>query len=167
MARHVSKKGISPLIATVLIIGFTVALAAIIINWGTGFVRQTQVTTEQSANLQITCAQDVIFAISDACISGTDLVITVSNDGTQDIDEFIARVSNETTSAVGQIIIGGADPFNINSTTVPTADIPNGVSRPSLVELIPRITLEGSQETCSANKFSYGGDSSVALNPCS
>jgi flagellin-like protein len=32
-----NKKGISPLIATVLIIGFTVALAAIIMTWGTTF----------------------------------------------------------------------------------------------------------------------------------
>lgn len=37
-----NKRGISPLIATVLLIGFTVSLAAIIINWGTSFTREIQ-----------------------------------------------------------------------------------------------------------------------------
>ena len=35
-----NKKGISPLIATVLILGFTVALAAIIMTWGTDFTKK-------------------------------------------------------------------------------------------------------------------------------
>ena len=36
------KRGISPLIATVLIIGFTVALAAVIITWGGRFILRLQ-----------------------------------------------------------------------------------------------------------------------------
>ncbi len=40
-----NKNGISPLIATVLIIGFTVSLTAIVMVWGRGLVTQT--TEEQ------------------------------------------------------------------------------------------------------------------------
>lgn len=36
------KREISPLIAVVLIIGFTVALAVIIINWGTGVIEEQE-----------------------------------------------------------------------------------------------------------------------------
>ena len=39
------KKGISPLIATILIIGFTIALAAVIISWEQTFTRQIQQET--------------------------------------------------------------------------------------------------------------------------
>ena len=35
-----SKRGISPLIATVLIVGFTIALAAMIITWGGNFCKE-------------------------------------------------------------------------------------------------------------------------------
>ena len=41
-----NKKAVSPLIATVLIIGFTVALAAIVMTWAGGFMRQTIGETE-------------------------------------------------------------------------------------------------------------------------
>ena len=40
-----NKRGISPLIATVLLIGFTVALAAMVMTWGSGFIKKT---TEQT-----------------------------------------------------------------------------------------------------------------------
>ena len=39
------KRGISPLIATVLIIGFTIVLAAVVIRWGGDFLTGT---TEES-----------------------------------------------------------------------------------------------------------------------
>jgi len=35
-----NKKGISPLIATVLLIGFVVAIAAIVMLWGKGFIEE-------------------------------------------------------------------------------------------------------------------------------
>ena len=34
--KMMNKKGISPLIATVLLIGFAVALAAVVMTWGLG-----------------------------------------------------------------------------------------------------------------------------------
>jgi len=49
-----NKKGISPLIATVLIIGFTVALAAIIITWGSGFVNKL-ISDDALGNSDIDC----------------------------------------------------------------------------------------------------------------
>ena len=43
------KRGISPLIATVLIIGFTVSLAAIILIWGQGLQKGMTDNVEMSA----------------------------------------------------------------------------------------------------------------------
>ena len=50
-----SKRGVSPLIATVLIIGFTVALAAIIFTWGSSFVKDTTEQTSQNARSSLSC----------------------------------------------------------------------------------------------------------------
>ena len=73
-----NKKGISPLIATVLIIGFTVALAAIIITWGGQFIDTvTESTSEQSA-VQLKCGQlqFVIGGISCSTIRSTEKILT-------------------------------------------------------------------------------------------
>ena len=52
-----NKKGISPLIATVLIIGFTVALAAVIITWGGRFIQQTQDDVDRSTQVGLMCSR--------------------------------------------------------------------------------------------------------------
>jgi flagellin-like protein len=49
------KKGISPLIAEVLLIGFTIAVAAIVILWATGFTRTSTKTIGTQAETQIAC----------------------------------------------------------------------------------------------------------------
>ena len=54
-----NKKGISPLIATVIIIGFTIVLAAGVIYWGTGFFKNIQEKTSQGAALNTLCAGDL------------------------------------------------------------------------------------------------------------
>ncbi|MBI2148541.1 hypothetical protein HYU23_02580 [Candidatus Woesearchaeota archaeon] len=49
------KKGISPLIATVLIIGFTIVLAALVITWGTKLFKTTVGETETTSKLSLAC----------------------------------------------------------------------------------------------------------------
>ena len=51
-----NKKAISPLIATVLLIGFTVALAAIIITWGSNFIEGITDTTAEQTDFRLKCS---------------------------------------------------------------------------------------------------------------
>ena len=86
------RKGISPLIATVLIIGFTVALAAIIMTWGTTFSKGMQKSTEATTEEQMSCAQDVVFDLSSACVVDADSIkLTLKNDGSKDIINMSIR----------------------------------------------------------------------------
>ena len=54
-----TKKGVSPLVATVLLIAFSVALGALVMNWGTDYVKDVteEVTVKSSA--KTTCSIDV------------------------------------------------------------------------------------------------------------
>lgn len=52
-----NKKGISPLIASILLIGFTVALAAVIMTWGTSFVKKQTETAETEGGKALDCAK--------------------------------------------------------------------------------------------------------------
>ena len=152
----ISKRGISPLIATVLIVGFTIALAAIVITWGQSFTRQLQQGTEASSNQQIICATEVVFQITKACRAGTPNVsFIVKNDGTRNIVEWRARYYNGADN-VGQSTITTP----VNSLDIIT--IVDGVKAPAtwagvkLVELIPVIRIENQNVVCANNVQKFG-----------
>lgn len=59
LLRKMNKKGVSPIIATVLLIAFAIALGAIVMNWGKGFVEETAKDTQNKANLELSCEQQL------------------------------------------------------------------------------------------------------------
>ncbi len=70
-------KGISPFIAEVLLIGFTVAIASIVILWFTGFTKTSTKTISEQANIQMVCTYagidfygNVIYNQSSGIVSG-------------------------------------------------------------------------------------------------
>jgi len=58
---RISNKGISPLIATVLIIGFTIVLSALVITWGTGLFKKTVSSTEELSEFNLLCTTGINF----------------------------------------------------------------------------------------------------------
>jgi flagellin-like protein len=54
-----NKKGVSPLIATVLLIAFAVALGAVVMNWGRGYVEDTANVARERSDTEVKCASDV------------------------------------------------------------------------------------------------------------
>src|SRR3989344_7813865 len=54
------KRGIAPLIATVLIIGFTVALGAGVITWGSSYTKDALEETEVTASSSAACTQIIL-----------------------------------------------------------------------------------------------------------
>lgn len=152
----ISKKGISPLIATVLILGFTVALAAIIMNWGAKFTRDIQQSTSESATANVVCSQDVVLEVQNVCrtASGANNVynILVANDGSADVVKFNIRLYKSMSDVVSDTLeetVPGFSLKTLTSTKAPTGGIRK-------VELIPSIKIEGKTVTCSSNIISYG-----------
>ncbi|MDO8628398.1 MAG: hypothetical protein Q7R56_01430 [Nanoarchaeota archaeon] len=86
----VNKKGISPLIATVLLIGFTIALAVIVTNWGLNYVKGTTERTSQQTEHALSCINNLDFEITD--ISCEDNTITIDNKGANAIEALTLRV---------------------------------------------------------------------------
>ena len=165
------KKGISPLIATVLIIGFTVALAAVIMVWGQGFIKGMQEKTEAGADVQLVCAQDVSMSVSNVCEDGVtgNLKVTVKNDGSKALKKVTLRMY-ESTSSIGSVDLSGSDgaggdtqdvlaAFGVKTYTVAAARFApmlNTVVKQS--EGIPIVTIEGKDIPCtqSGSKFPIG-----------
>ncbi|MEK6816328.1 MAG: archaellin/type IV pilin N-terminal domain-containing protein [Nanoarchaeota archaeon] len=175
------KRGISPLIATVLIIGFTVALAAVIMTWGQGCSKSMQQSTEQTTNVQLTCANDVQFEVKNVCWEATPadcavagvacLKVTVANNGNKDLKSLTARIK-ETQEKIGvkqdlaALSAYGLNVYELDPTALAPPNLIAGASVTE-VELIPVIDVNGKDVTC-ANSIAKFGDvvKAEVIAPC-
>lgn len=82
------KRGISPLIATVLLIGFIIALVAVVMLWGKGFIQEKAEKEGELAQAQLSCTR----IIMDANILGGK--INIVNKGGTKISGLIIRAGS-------------------------------------------------------------------------
>ena len=73
-------KGISPLIASVLLIAFTVSVAMIVMGWFSGFTKTTTENISNSAVQGIDCSSASV-DIDHIYITGTSAIIILKNTG--------------------------------------------------------------------------------------
>lgn len=126
-------KGISPLIATVLLIAFTVAVAGIISVWLTGFASTTTKTVGGQANIEIICTGGQISLKNLKCVNGylsgdisnagtialgnITLQILYTN-GTQHPKLYLSLVGNSvnaSTTCCGNLTISPAEKYRFNT----------------------------------------------------
>ncbi|MCP3681921.1 MAG: hypothetical protein GY861_04450 [bacterium] len=101
-----SKRGVSPLIATVLLIAFAVALGAVVMSWGQQWVSETQEDVKQDSLEKMKCTMDLSMKIIDIgnvpqiCYGGSGddgyLDFMVKNDGKAIIKELEVVVIGAT-----------------------------------------------------------------------
>ena len=54
-----SKKAIAPLIATVILVAFAVALGALVIDWNRGYVEDVAESSKELSSTQLSCQFEV------------------------------------------------------------------------------------------------------------
>ena len=149
--KKMSKKGISPLIATVLIIGFTIVLAAVVMQWGGAFVRS--LTEEQAvlAEGQTNCIK-----LNFDMTATIDLVKITNN-----ADVVISKVLIQKIDAAGTSSTLKEDETDISGYEAKSFDVttglPSGVTAPvegDTIRVIPYVQL--------ANGDDYGCGKEVA-----
>jgi flagellin-like protein len=102
-------KGISPLVATVLLIAFTVAVAGIISVWLTGFARTSTSTVGKESERQLICSyaaislRSVKYSTSSSTLSGI-----LENSGSVAIGNLSLQIiyANATTQKFELCLIG-------------------------------------------------------------
>jgi flagellin-like protein len=156
--KTMNKRGVSPLIATVLLIAFAVALGAVVMNWGRTYTEQTADNVKKQSDVQVKCFQDVkikLLEINDKpklCygVWGDNSYInaTLLNDGSKAIESMNLQ------------IIG--DSFIQSNTSVTDSDIEvSGAAKISVpykysevgpllkVRIIPVAEISGINTACS------------------
>ncbi|MEK6861821.1 MAG: archaellin/type IV pilin N-terminal domain-containing protein [Nanoarchaeota archaeon] len=139
--KFIGKKGISPLIASVLLIGFTVALAAIVITWGGGFVERITVGTEERTTKSLLCTSDLKFDVINVRCPNS---IVIENKGDVDIEGFRLRYFNSAGDNIGTANVGALKKYEIQ-TFVVTPPITEATTR---VDAIATVIIEGKDVTC-------------------
>ncbi|MEW6063095.1 MAG: archaellin/type IV pilin N-terminal domain-containing protein [Nanoarchaeota archaeon] len=151
-----NKRGISPLIATVLLIGFTIVLAALIMQWGSSLLKEQTETTGTTSKAQIACSTEVDFTVDSVIIDSSDatgktIKVTITNNRDRPLVDFITRVKHTAggTTDVDQSVSdlpGGLGAFEskIYSATTTSANAAGDT-----VDVIPKIDVDGSQVPCS------------------
>lgn len=154
------KRGVSPLIATVLLIAFTVALGAVVMNWGRTYVEDTAASVKEGADKARICSQDVgvklveINDIKQVCYGGSGssgyIDMTVFNNGNRDI-EYVGVIVYGSANIMTNISINGtamnvSRPMKLNLTYSYTS---YGTVRK--VEIVPEVKIGGVLTRCGGN----------------
>lgn len=125
-----NRKGISPLIATVLLIGFTIVLAALVFQWGGQLFKSTTTQTGCQSEGRIACTSTVSLALGAVNFSSSNSSITkliVSNSVSSN---SITTLSVQVESKDGSIVTKTVDLTNNPITPGSSVDVANvlGVS---------------------------------------
>ena len=165
--RNRNAKGISPLLATVLLVGMTVAIIVIAILWGRSYIEEMAAKRGAIAEKQAECQNVDFTAVKEEpkCglgVSDCQIDITLKNQGSVSIDKFTARVISKDGKAGVAVELKealpslGVAPYSVpvSSELIPlgTTDITKILSK---VEVIPSIRVaQGQYVPCSGKKIS-------------
>lgn len=168
-----SKRAVSPLIATVLLIAFSVALGAVVMNWGRSFVTERTEKVDTDTDVQLQCTTDIILQfveianskqVCQMSTSNTTRVL-VQNIGSSDASGLVMRVIDDSSNIMvyqynTTLGSGEAVKLEVNWDT----EGYSGIGTISYVAVAPMISYPGTGElkVCSNNNIEVS-----QVNTCS
>ena len=99
----VSKKGISPLIATVLIIGFVIVLAALVMQWGSGLFENIKEETSTSSEISLACST----GLTNLKVMSATYTDDLNEDGTSDDPGVKVVIDNSNEQEIAGFLFRG------------------------------------------------------------
>lgn len=110
------KKGISPLVATILLIALTLGATALISGWLSSTMKSSTETVGSGISSQLSCSKVTLDIIDATCTNGGNITVVVSNLGNIAVDSPTVYVKSSQGSVC------------INATSNTSATIPSGGS---------------------------------------
>ncbi|MBI2142024.1 hypothetical protein HYU15_00865 [Candidatus Woesearchaeota archaeon] len=145
-----SRKAVSPLIATVLLIAFAVALGAVVMNWGRSYTEQTAENVKKKSDVDVKCSLDVKMKLLELS-SKPQLCLgqfTLLNDGTKKIEAVDVMVIGDTGIAQNTSVPNSSVSV-AGAVKVSAAYTYASVGSLKKVRLIPVVEIGGVQQHCS------------------
>lgn len=161
-----NKKAVSPLIATVLLIAFAVALGAIVMNWGRTYVTDTQTFAREGSESLVTCSSNVELEanvlkayvhVKDPTTTNhyVDYVeLSLENKGGLDLPQIVVKLYDEESGqgiasvynySFSKYTIGKFN-FTYNNMVNYSLNITAKVSNATQITVIPFIHIKGRED---------------------
>jgi len=130
------RKGISPLIAVIMLIAFTMIVAGILAGWATTFV------TQQREELQFCAKAQLLIQNANYNDTTKNLTIALFNTGDVPLRGFVARLTYVNNTVASER--GGLEGLTIESQDIKTATIPTNDNLEKVV--IQSLQCRGAQD---------------------
>ncbi len=157
-----SKGGVSPIIATVLLIAFAVALGAVVMNWGKGFVETTAKDAQDRSSLDMACQQNIELSVKE--ISNTPKICYNNTATPAYIEAILENSGTDDITGMQFVIFDSSDNMNISqnsSVSIVAGGVSNklhiehnlGAGVIQQIKFIPMVKPRGSSisQLCSKN----------------
>lgn len=137
-----SKQGISPLIATVLLVAFSVGLGAIVMSWGEQYVEQ-KADFVQGVKEAVTACDEATFTIlqlgetQQICYKESTIETTLDNGPEVDIYDFSARIISAGGTYTAETTI--KDTLKKLHAAKIIIPYPKVIGPPKQVKIVPKI----------------------------
>jgi flagellin-like protein len=144
------KKGVSPLIATIILIAMSVGMGVAVMSWGEEYIEgkaefvqgiQETVTSCDTVSMSIV----TISGVQQLCIAGTIVKGLIDNGPDANIEEIHARVIGESGISVDESIL--SQPLPRGSAAQVTIES-GAVGAVSQIKLTPSIIIGGKTVAC-------------------
>ncbi len=156
---NLGKKAVSPLIATILLVGFAVAIAAVVVLYGTGIVREQLEKGGGFAEGKLACQSSVKIDVENAvCGPGTGTItVSVENLREMALPNLRGRVigTDGASSSLAGVTLNGNEKKSI--AFVYDSSLTGEVKA---IEVIPVLLSGSSQATCDDKKIAIDVDAS-------
>jgi flagellin-like protein len=109
-------KGISPLIAAVLLIAFTITIAILIVSWGTSFTTTATSGISNKSSELVECSGAAI-EIDSVYVSGNSISVIVMNSGVRAVtitNMLVTNITGGTNTSTVNSVLGRGNVVSLN-----------------------------------------------------
>ena len=142
LKQNINKKGVSPLIATVLLISLVIILIVTIVFWVKGFVNERISKEGALADAELKCTE-INLDIKDIRVDSADgivkLMVTLQNAGSEDIAGIIFKIEDPSGNSNLVTVESIIRPFETFSQSITDVTVGSGYT----ITLIPNVRPEG------------------------
>ena len=139
LKQNINKKGVSPLIATVLLISLVIILIVTIVFWVKGFVNERISKEGALADAELKCTEINLDIKNIQATDGINLIVELQNAGSEDIAGIIFKIEDPSGNSNLVTVESIIRPFETFSQSITDVTVGSGYT----ITLIPNVRPEG------------------------
>lgn len=173
----INRRAVSPLIATVLLIAFAVALGAVVMNWGRTFTEQKTAEVTATSDVATGCSLGISLKILEIankpqiCVgewgANSYINFTVSNEGSKKIDSLRIMIIGDSSTPTINNSVSNSSISEGGLIKLSSPYVQSNVGTLKIVRVIPVIDTGGKKIPCTGSVLEKESSQIPACNATS